>query len=83
MKDAELRRQEVITNQAKKAGFRGRINAKCVECIYDPYCSGSWRSQVSECTDLGCPLHQVRPMPRVNRQESDFEENNGLSQSSA
>lgn len=51
----------VINREASKAGLRGKINAKCCECIYDPYEAGTWRSQVEKCTSKDCPLYQVRP----------------------
>jgi len=57
----EGHRLEVIHREASKAGLRGKINAKCCECIYDPYEAGTWRYQVAICTSKGCPLYQVRP----------------------
>jgi len=54
-------RDELITRHTEKAGFRGKINAKCIECIYDPYQQGSWRYQVEKCTCPGCPLFLIRP----------------------
>lgn len=41
--------------------LREAINAKCKECIYDPYHKGSWLMQVDQCCSGGCPLHSVRP----------------------
>ena len=54
-------RDKVIRNEAGKAGLRGKIDAKCCECIYDPYSKGTWRKQVEECTSRTCPLYEVRP----------------------
>lgn len=54
-------RDEVIRQEAGKAGLRGRINAKCVECIYDPSGAGSWLKQVGRCPSPDCPLYEVRP----------------------
>ena len=55
-------KQKVIENQLSKGGLRGRINAMCASCIYDPGCGGgSWRKQVTDCTSKGCPLYDVRP----------------------
>ncbi|AOY87830.1 hypothetical protein BKP64_06385 [Marinobacter salinus] len=56
-------KHEVIHQQLEKGGFRGPINAKCVECIYDPEAKGTWRQQVQACTSKGCPLFPVRPTP--------------------
>jgi hypothetical protein len=61
MNEIDTRRQEVIQRQAGKPGLRGRINAKCCECICDPRCAGgSWKQQVSACTSMSCLLHPIR-----------------------
>lgn len=55
-------KQKVIEKQMSKPGLRGRINAFCASCIYDPGCGGgSWRKQVTDCTAKTCPLYDVRP----------------------
>jgi hypothetical protein len=55
------RREELIAKQGSKAGLRGKINAKCIECIFDPQGGGgSWRQQVAACTSKTCPLYEVR-----------------------
>lgn len=62
------RRQELIRRQAGKPGLRGRINAKCIECIYDPgQGGGTWREQTEACTDTECPLYDIRPKPDIGR----------------
>ncbi|RLW63586.1 MAG: hypothetical protein B6D73_15210 [gamma proteobacterium symbiont of Stewartia floridana] len=61
MEKRASRRDELINKQAGKPGLRGKINAKCVECIYDPYQSGTWRKQIENCTAPACPLYEVRP----------------------
>jgi hypothetical protein len=53
--------EEVIKRESSKPGLRGKINAMCVYCIYDPYSKGTWRKQVEECTSISCPLLDVRP----------------------
>jgi hypothetical protein len=60
-KEATLFKNKLISKMASKAGLRGKIDAKCIECIYDPYCAGTWRKQVEECTSLACPIYPVRP----------------------
>ena len=57
------RRDKLIARESSKAGLRGKINAKCIECIYDPdgKGNGKWREQVDQCTSFGCPLYPVRP----------------------
>jgi len=42
--------------------LRKAINAKCKECIYDPYGPGGWKQQVTACSSYGCPLYTVRPI---------------------
>lgn len=52
----------LINKQASKPGMRGKINAKCIECIYDPISgNGSWKQQIEACTSPKCPLYSVRP----------------------
>jgi hypothetical protein len=41
------------------------INAKCRECIYDPYSAGTWREQTSACASSNCALHAFRPLSRT------------------
>ena len=57
-------REILLDRMAKKAGLRAKIDAKCIECIYDPYRAGTWRKQVENCTSLGCPLYPVRPQSK-------------------
>ena len=60
--DIEQRIKDKTLNRLLKKGkLRGRIDAKCCECIYDPMSDGSWRLQVENCTSLACPLYPVRP----------------------
>ncbi|MDH5183639.1 MAG: hypothetical protein OEX12_07065 [Gammaproteobacteria bacterium] len=67
MSDIDARRQQVIKNESSKSGLRGKINAKCAECIFDPYGGGgTWREQVRDCTAKHCPLFEVRPMPKTS-----------------
>ncbi len=51
---------ETIDNLARKPGLRSKIDAKCCECIYDPYQEGTWRIQVDNCTSMTCPLFSKR-----------------------
>ncbi len=44
--------------------LREAINAKCRECVHDPYAPGGWREQVEACGCPNCPLYPVRPHPR-------------------
>lgn len=56
------RKQQLIKREASKPGFRGKVNAKCIECIYDDIGGqGTWRKQVEDCTSKMCPLYSVRP----------------------
>ncbi len=52
----------LIEKESNKSGLRGSINAKCIECIYDPISgNGSWRQQTQSCSSPECPLYSVRP----------------------
>jgi hypothetical protein len=56
----------------KRTSLRTAIDAKCRECIYDPYgCAGTWRQQVAACTSPQCPLFPVRPMPQCGTVKDD------------
>jgi len=82
------RQQALIQAKIKKGGLRARIDAKCIECIYDPISGfGGWRFQVQNCTGYSCPLYDVRPVskpktPDLSNQLDDFSssECNGVSQ---
>ncbi len=66
-------RKVIIQREMAKSKFRGRINAKCVECIYDPKCgSGTWRQQVAACTSYNCPLFDVRPIPSEEDENAEL-----------
>ena len=55
--------EKLIQRQVSKKGWRGRVNAKCIECIYDEKSgSGTWRQQVEACTSTDCPLYPLRPI---------------------
>jgi hypothetical protein len=56
-------KEHLIARESDKPGMRGKVNAKCIECIYDDIGGGgSWRKQVENCTSTGCPLYQIRPV---------------------
>jgi hypothetical protein len=55
-------RAQVIARETAKPGMRGRVNAMCVSCIYDPKSGlGTWRQQVGLCACNDCPLFDIRP----------------------
>ncbi len=61
--DIDYQRNKVINREKAKPGLRGRINAMCATCIYDPFGStGTWRQQTEECTSYNCPLYDIRPV---------------------
>jgi len=62
MNDERDYKQELIARESRKGGFRGKVNAKCIECIYDDRTEGNWRQQVQGCTSPACPLYAVRPV---------------------
>lgn len=68
----ESRRLDVIHSRASKPGLRGKIDAMCCSCIYDPTQLGNWRKQVEKCTSKACPLYPVRPTSNANK-EGEYE----------
>ena len=55
-----------------RRSLRAAIDAKCKECIYDPYGgAGTWRQQVAACTSPSCPLFALRPMPAIGKGADD------------
>jgi hypothetical protein len=73
MSRCDSNREKVINRLMKKPGLRSRIDAKCCECIYDPFQPGTWRKQVELCTAQTCPLFRVRP----RSQDGSTKENSG------
>ena len=60
---ADQRRHSLITREAGKPGLRGKVNAKCIECVVDPGSGGgTWRQQVEACGGYSCPLYSARPV---------------------
>jgi len=49
-----------------KSGLRGKINANCIDCTYDPNEIGSWRKQVENCSGHSCSLYTVHPTTILN-----------------
>lgn len=50
--------------------MRRAIDAKCRECIHDPFARGTWREQVEGCSSSNCALHPFRPRSRARRNVS-------------
>ena len=59
--DRNTHRTATIRRLVRKPGLRGKLDAKCCECIYDPTQVGTWRKQVENCASSTCPLFEVRP----------------------
>ena len=59
-------KEHIVAREGRKAGLRGKINAFCCHCIYDPKDEGNWRQQITRCTSLHCPLYEVRPRSTKN-----------------
>lgn len=58
-----MEKQQLIDRLMSKPGLRGKVNAFCVHCIYDPGSGGgNWRQQIEDCTARDCPLFDVRPL---------------------
>ena len=56
-------KQRLINRLTSKAGLRGKVDAICVECVYDPCEDGTWRLQVANCACKSCPLYTSSPKP--------------------
>jgi len=54
------------------------IDAKCVECIFDPLEDGTWRQQVKACDIESCALHPYRPMPYKPRKQAVRRDSDGM-----
>ncbi len=67
-------RDRVIEREAKKPGLRGKINAFCCHCRYDPYSEGTWLKQIEKCTSCDCPLFTVRPISNAKRKICEVEQ---------
>ena len=59
------RKDELIARHKAKSGLRGRIDANCIDCVYDPGAPGNWRKQVQECAVDSCPLWDIRARSRA------------------
>lgn len=53
---------KVNRKAVKQYSLRKMIDAKCKECIFDPYQKGAWREQTTACASSNCALHEVRPV---------------------
>ena len=63
-------KDKVIQRESAKPGMRGKVNAKCAECIYDPIGGqGTWRQQIEACSAFICPLHAIRPTSSTEASE--------------
>lgn len=60
-----------IHKLVSKPGLRGKLDAKCCECIYDPCQEGAWRQQVSNCTSTTCPLFSVRTKSKNSKEANN------------
>lgn len=61
----DSRSKKPPSRMRQRASLRVSIDAKCLECIYDPRSgNGGWREQVEACTSRTCPLYPVRPLPK-------------------
>jgi len=54
-------KQKLLNNHSNKTGLRWKINANCIDCVYDPIDSGSWRQQVEDCKHVICLIYKHRP----------------------
>lgn len=68
--------KELIEREKSKPGLRGRINAMCINCIYDDAggAGGNWKQQIEACTAPSCPLFDVRPVSSGVKDAEDAED---------
>ena len=66
----KLRRtsDEIVSGLMTRNGFRARVDAKCVDCIYDECAPGNWRQQVEACASPDCPLWDIRPKSSAQKE---------------
>ena len=53
-------KDKLIAKLVAKPGLRSKVDANCIDCIYDPAEKGNWRQQVADCSCFMCPMHTVR-----------------------
>ena len=70
MAETRKQRNDIVQMYSSKKGYKSKIAAKCVDCIYDETQSGTWRQQVEECAVLSCPLWDVRPT-RIKKENDE------------
>lgn len=57
----DARKDYLIAFHMAKPGYRGKIDAFCIHCIFDSEGGGGgWRQQVAACTATDCPLFSSR-----------------------
>jgi hypothetical protein len=54
-------KKNLSAKHASKSALRGKINANCIDCTYDPNDVGSWRRHVDNLTGYSCYLPSLRP----------------------
>jgi len=69
-------------NRARKRNLVTRqdaIDAKCRDCIYDPYSKGNWKQQVHGCQIVTCALWPYRPRSRAPLSDAELQEDRSRS----
>lgn len=66
------RRKQLIDTYKSRKGFKTRVIAKCIECIYDPTQQGTWRRQVEKCSAPSCALYDVRPIANYTEKSGEL-----------
>lgn len=74
MTSHDKKRLALIQKQAGKPGYKGKVAAKCIECLVDLCQPGSWRQQVENCSSPTCPLYEVRPTTLGNKNDHEDKE---------
>ena len=61
---ARKNKDQIISRLLLKPGIRPRVDAHCVQCIYDEQAVGSYKQQVWGCLVSQCIFYPVRLRPR-------------------
>ena len=60
--EAAIKIKALVEEHKSKAGYKGAVTAKCIQCKYNPHKKGSWRKQIEDCKYSACALYEARPV---------------------
>lgn len=66
------KKEQLVDKYTSKPGFKSKIIAMCIQCIYDQGCGGgNYLQQIEACTVKNCALYSVRPKSKSRKNETD------------